>query len=568
MEKLSTLGKAELPAQLAHWLDTLDETGRWALLKLVTGALRIGVSARLAKTAAAALGGKDPQEIELIWPGLKPPYAELFAWLEGRAEKPANRDPTPFRPPMLSHAIEEFAGLDPAEFAAEWKWDGIRVQAVAGARSDGVTTGRLYSRTGEDISGSFPDLLDALRLPAAIDGELLVVRDGRVQSFNVLQQRLNRKSVNAKLLAEFPAHLRAYDLLVEGEDDLRDLPFAERRVRLEAFIARLDDPRIDISPLVPFGTWDELAAARHNPAGGGAGDDAGAVEGVMLKRRDAPYVPGRPKGLWWKWKRDPFVVDAVLMYAQRGHGKRSSFYSDYTFGVWTNGEDGEQLVPVGKAYFGFTDEELQRIDRYVRRNTVDRFGPVREVVHEADEGLVLEVAFEGLQRSTRHKSGLAMRFPRISRLRWDKPPREADRLDTLERDAGQMIEARPAASVIRHGRQLKRCDKDDFMSMPTQRPDEQSRRTPGANPLTRFFGGPPLSVIFRLVLLSVLIGVILKVLGLDPFNILRSVEDLVRAIWNMGFDAVRWLWRYFLLGAVIVVPIWLIMRLMRAAKGE
>ena len=216
VEKLSTLGKAELPAQLAHWLDTLDETGRWALLKLVTGALRIGVSARLAKTAAAALGGKDPQEIELIWPGLKPPYAELFAWLEGRAEKPSNLDPTPFRPPMLSHAIEEFAGLDPAEFAAEWKWDGIRVQAVAGARGDGVTTGRLYSRTGEDISGSFPDLVNTLRLPAAIDGELLVVRDGRVQSFNVLQQRLNRKSVNAKLLAEFPAHLRAYDLLVEG----------------------------------------------------------------------------------------------------------------------------------------------------------------------------------------------------------------------------------------------------------------------------------------------------------------------------------------------------------------
>ena len=433
VEKLSTLGKAQLPAQLAHWLDTLDETGRWALLKLVTGALRIGVSARLAKTAAAALGDKDPQEIELIWPGLKPPYSELFAWLEGRADKPSSRDPTPFRPPMLSHAIEEFAGLDPAEFAAEWKWDGIRVQAVAAARSDGAMVARLYSRTGEDISGSFPDLIDALRLPAAIDGELLVVRDGRVQSFNVLQQRLNRKTVNAKLLAEFPAHLRAYDLLVEGDDDLRDLPFAERRARLEALIARLDDPRIDISPLVHFTSWDELAAARQNPAAGGAGDDAGAVEGVMLKRRDALYVPGRPKGLWWKWKRDPFVVDAVLMYAQRGHGKRSSFYSDYTFGVWTNGEDGEQLVPVGKAYFGFTDEELMRIDRYVRRNTVDRFGPVREVVHEADEGLVLEVAFEGLQRSTRHKSGLAMRFPRISRLRWDKPPREADRLDTLER---------------------------------------------------------------------------------------------------------------------------------------
>lgn len=153
----------------------------------------------------------------------------------------------------------------------------------------------------------------------------------------------------------------------------------------------------------------------------------------MLKRRDVPYVPGRPRGLWWKWKRDPFIVDAVLIYAQRGHGKRSSYYSDYTFGVWTKGEKGEVLVPVGKAYFGFTDEELLQIDRFVRRNTVERFGPVREVVHEAERGLVLEVAFEGLQRSTRHKSGLAMRFPRINRLRWDKRPADADRLETLER---------------------------------------------------------------------------------------------------------------------------------------
>ena len=176
-----------------------------------------------------------------------------------------------------------------------------------------------------------------------------------------------------------------------------------------------------------------MAAARADPATGGAGKDAEAVEGVMLKRLDAFYLPGRPKGLWWKWKRDPHVIDAVLIYAQRGSGKRSSFYSDYTFGVWTAGANDDELVPVGKAYFGFTDEELNDIDRFVRNNTIDRFGPVREVVHDADKGLVLEVAFEGLQRSTRHKSGIAMRFPRISRLRWDKPPREADRLETLER---------------------------------------------------------------------------------------------------------------------------------------
>jgi DNA ligase-1 len=268
------------------------------------------------------------------------------------------------------------------------------------------------------------------------------VREGRVQSFNVLQQRLNRKTVNAKLLTEFPVHLRAYDLLVEGETDLRERPFAERRARLADLVARLGEPRIDLSPLVSFRSWDELAAARADPVR--AGTDADAVEGVMLKRRDAPYLPGRPKGPWWKWKRDPFIVDAVLMYAQRGHGKRSSYYSDYTFGVWTKAEGGDVLVPVGKAYFGFTDQELIEIDRFVRRNTIERFGPVREVTHEADTSLVLEVAFEGLQRSTRHKSGLAMRFPRISRLRWDKPPREADRLETLEQMLARIESGRSA----------------------------------------------------------------------------------------------------------------------------
>jgi DNA ligase-1 len=432
---LRTLGKTELPKQLARWLDELDETGRWALLKLVTGAMRIGISARLAKTAAADLGDKDPHEIELMWPGLKPPYLDLFAWLEGRSEKPENLDPTPFRPVMLAHAIEDadFANLAAADFIAEWKWDGIRVQAVSGRDARGHMQARLYSRSGEDITKSFPDLVPSLHLPGAIDGELLVVRDGRVQSFNVLQQRLNRKVVSPKLTKDYPIHLRAYDLLGDEDTDLRTLPFAERRARLEAFVTKLGDARVDLSPTIAFDSWEALASARKNPASAGAGEDAEAVEGVMLKRRDALYLPGRPRGQWWKWKRDPHLIDAVLMYAQRGHGKRSSYYSDYTFGVWTSGEDGEQLVPVGKAYFGFTDEELLQIDRFVRRNTTEKFGPVRHVVHEPDQGLVLEVAFEGLQRSSRHKSGVAMRFPRINRLRWDKPPREADRLETLER---------------------------------------------------------------------------------------------------------------------------------------
>jgi DNA ligase 1 len=433
IESLRLASKSELPGLLTAWLDALDETGRWALLKLITGGLRIGVSARLAKTALAALGDRGPNEVEEVWHGVSPPYLDLFAWIEGRSRAPESRDPAPFRPPMLSHPLEEndVAAIDPSRFIAEWKWDGIRVQAVAGRGDDGRKVARIYSRTGEDISPAFPDLIAAFDFDAAIDGELLVMRDGRVQSFNELQQRLNRKSVTGKLIADFPAHIRAYDLLIEGKEDLRALPFVERRGRLAAFLERIGEPRIDLSPALAFASFDDLAAARADPMTAGAGADAEAVEGVMLKRCDSPYLPGRPKGLWFKWKRDPRLVDAVLMYAQRGHGKRSSFYSDYTFGVWRNGEEGEELVPVGKAYFGFTDEELKELDRFVRNNTVNRFGPVREIRHEPHAGLVLEVAFEGLQRSARHRSGVAMRFPRINRIRWDKPPAEADRIETL-----------------------------------------------------------------------------------------------------------------------------------------
>lgn len=432
---LRNAGKTDLPRLVSSWLDALDETGRWALLKLITGSLRIGVSARLAKTAAASLGGVAPDEVEQVWHGLEPPYRELFAWLEGHGPRPEATDPAPFRPVMLSHPIEDgdFAQMEPAEFQAEWKWDGIRVQAASGRRPDGSRVTRLFSRTGEDIAASFPDVVEALTQDGAIDGELLVRREETVQSFNTLQQRLNRKSVTAKMLVEYPAHIRAYDLLVDGEEDLRDLPLSERRQRLEAFIARLDSPIVDLSPPIVFADWEELAAARADPAAAGAGADAEAVEGCMIKRLGSPYLPGRPKGHWWKWKREARLVDCVLMYAQRGHGKRSSFYSDFTFGVWRVGENGtEELVPVGKAYFGFTDEELLELDRYVRKHTLNRFGPVREVTHNAESGLVFEVAFEGLQRSTRHKSGLAMRFPRISRIRWDKPPREADRIEVLE----------------------------------------------------------------------------------------------------------------------------------------
>ncbi len=432
VEQLLEASRAEGPRLVEQWLDALDAKGRWALLKLVTGGLRIGVSSRLTKVALAQFGDVDITEIEEIWHGLEAPYESLFAWLEGHADKPKPDLAAPFRPVMLAHPLIPKAdrdnpdAIDPSlitadTFAAEWKYDGIRVQAAAEGDAR-----RIYTRTGDDISHTFPDVLAAMDFDAAIDGELLVRRaDGSVAPFNDLQQRLNRKTVTKKQMDARPAFIRAYDILHLGEENLRLLPFMERRQRLERFIASLDTDRFDLSPLVEVTSLDALELARNNPP-------APEIEGLMLKRWDSIYEAGRPKGPWFKWKRDPFLIDAVLMYAQRGHGRRSSYYSDYTFGVWRDGEEDVELTPVGKAYFGFTDDELKQIDKYVRDNTVDRFGPVRAVEASPDQGLVFEVAFEGLQRSPRHKSGVAMRFPRINRIRWDKPAAEADRIEALE----------------------------------------------------------------------------------------------------------------------------------------
>ncbi|HEV2866318.1 MAG TPA: cisplatin damage response ATP-dependent DNA ligase, partial [Allosphingosinicella sp.] len=321
-----------------------------------------------------------------------------------------------FRPFMLAHPLEDLR-VSMEEFAAEWKWDGIRVQLV---RAGGET--RLYSRAGDDITRSFPDVAGAFEREGVLDGELLVrgeFQGGEAGSFNALQQRLGRKVVSARMLADYPAFVRLYDILLDGREDVRPLPWHERRRRLEAFVSALDPQRFDLSSLIDAPTFDALEAIR-------AGTRDAAIEGVMLKRRDSAYVPGRRTGMWYKWKRDPLTVDCVLMYAARGSGKRSSYYSDYTFGCW--GADGE-LLPVGKAYFGFTDEELMWLDRFVRNHTVQRFGPVREV----EKSLVLEVAFDSVHESRRHKSGLAMRFPRISRIRRDKPAAEADTIEALRR---------------------------------------------------------------------------------------------------------------------------------------
>jgi len=415
VEKLKATSRNEVGSLLEPWLDALDATGRWALLKLVTGSLRIGVSARLAKTALAEWGGVEIDRIEEVWHGLAPPYQPLFEWLEGRRPPPQTGDLPTFCPLMLAQPLEDsdLGGLDPRDYLAEWKWDGIRVQLVArgGAR-------RLYSRSGDEIGIAFPEVCAALPADVTLDGELLVLRGGDVAPFNDLQQRLNRKTPTPKLLHDYPAAVRLYDILRAGEEDLRILPFVERRRRLEGWYARQLPPDLDLSPLVPFASWEELRDLRDGARERG-------IEGLMLKRADSLYLAGRPKGPWFKWKRSALTLDTVLMYAQRGHGKRSSFYSDYTFGAWR----GAELVPVGKAYSGFTDEELQRLDRWIRNNTVQRYGPVREVAPE----IVLEIAFDSVHRSTRHKSGVAMRFPRVHRVRWDKPVGEADTLETLEK---------------------------------------------------------------------------------------------------------------------------------------
>ena len=421
VETLARLSRSDAPAVLAAMLDRLTPEERFALLKMATGALRIGVSARLAKTGFAQAFGVSVEQVEELWHGLAPPYTALFDWGEGGAA-PVAEDLPLFRAFMLAQPLEDLrVSLD--DFAAEWKWDGIRVQLV---RAGGGET-RLYSRAGDDITGSFPEVASAFTRAGVLDGELMVkgaaqgiaLGQESAASFNALQQRLGRKNVSAKMLADYPAFVRLYDILFDGARDLRAAPWTERRAALETFAMALPGERFDVSALIEAADFTALEGLRE-----GARD--AAIEGVMLKRRDSPYVAGRRAGLWYKWKRDPFTADCVMMYAQRGNGRRSSFYSDYTFGCWT--EAGE-LLPVGKAYSGITDDELKMLDKFVRAHTVARFGPVREV----EKTLVLEIAFDSIHASSRHKSGVAMRFPRIARIRTDKPAAEADTLAALKR---------------------------------------------------------------------------------------------------------------------------------------
>ncbi|MEO0327908.1 MAG: cisplatin damage response ATP-dependent DNA ligase [Pseudomonadota bacterium] len=420
--EFQTLGKSEIRTRLIDLLDNMAPHQRWALLKLGTRGLRIGMSARSVKKTLAAMKNVDLGVIEGLWHGLEPPYIDLFAWIDGKAEIPDISASLNYMPVMLAHPLDEekdASRISPKTHVAEWKWDGIRVQIT----SDGHET-RIFSRTGDDISGSFPDLVEAVKFNAVLDGELLVRVDEKIGSFNDLQQRLNKKKPTRALITRLPAHFRAYDILKYKGQALTDRPLTERRRFLENWYETYPGQLFSLSGLLSFKTFEDLKLLRER-----ADKSNGLLEGLMIKDQESTYVAGRPKHAWYKWKCDPYLLDAVLMYAQRGHGRRSSYYSDYTFGLWN--EQG-QLLPIGKAYFGFTDEELKQLDNWIRSHKLQRFGPVQEVSKE----LVFEVAFDSAHESTRHKSGFALRFPRINRIRWDKPASQANLLEDLAKLIG------------------------------------------------------------------------------------------------------------------------------------
>ncbi len=399
---------------IQSWLE-LDQSERFVFTKLLTGGWRLGVSQRLVTRALAASLGADPNHVAHRLMGNFEPTADFFRSLTGPLDFAAQQGrPYPF---FLSYPLDQpVENLGPVhDWCVEWKWDGIRAQAVK--RQGHVA---LWSRGEELITARFPELTAALQqFPdgMVLDGEILAWKDDHVLPFSSLQRRLGRKEVGKKLLLEFPVIFLAFDLLELDGRDCRSEPLARRRERLEnLFTPYPQEQTLRLSPVIHLPDWETYARLRGNSRDSG-------VEGFMLKRLDSIYEVGRKRGPWWKWKVEPYSVDAVLIYAQRGHGRRASLYTDYTFGVWDNSD----LVPFAKAYSGLTDAEIRQVDSFVRRHTVERFGPVRRVKPE----LVMEIAFEGIQTSSRHRSGVAVRFPRILRWRTDKTPREADSLETI-----------------------------------------------------------------------------------------------------------------------------------------
>lgn len=384
--------------------------------KLITGGFRVGVSQSLVVRALARVAGVEEAAVAHRLMGAWEPTADFYRAL--LAAETGDADVSRPYPFFLAYALEgdpETLGAV-AEWQAEWKWDGIRAQLV---RRRGESF--LWSRGEELVTERFPELAEAAALlpdGTVLDGEILPWADGRPLPFAQLQRRIGRKTLGPKILREVPVVLLCYDLLELGGQDVRERPLWQRRTRLAALLDTLPAAgRFPISPTVPAASWAELAAARGESR-------ARLAEGLMLKRRESPYRAGRRRGDWWKWKVDPFTVDAVLVYAQRGSGRRASLYTDYTFALW---DEAGELVPFAKAYSGLTDAEIREVDAFVRRNTKEKFGPVRTVAPE----LVFELAFEGIQRSSRHKSGIAVRFPRIARWRRDKPAAEADTVETV-----------------------------------------------------------------------------------------------------------------------------------------
>jgi DNA ligase-1 len=418
-EVLLPLGELPPEAQRAALLDAWQRLGgraRFVFTKLLTGAFRVGVSGKLVIRALARVGDLEEDVVAHRLMGRWEPSPELLPRVLARetADADASR-PYPF---FLAYPLEtEPASLGAVdEWLVEWKWDGIRAQLVKrGGRAF------LWSRGEELLDGRFPELdAAAAFLPdgTVLDGEILAWRDDAPLPFLDLQKRINRRAPGRKLLAEVPARLVAYDLLELAGTDLRARAMVERRRELEALLATVPASLpVALSPRVAVADWDAVAAARRTARERHA-------EGLMLKRGDSAYGVGRRRGDWWKWKVQPLAVDAVLLYAQAGHGRRAGLCTDYTFGVW----DGGTLVPFAKAYSGLTDDELRRVDAFIKAHTLEKFGPVRTV----EPRLVFELHFEGLQRSTRHKSGIAVRFPRIARWRTDKPPEEADTLETVK----------------------------------------------------------------------------------------------------------------------------------------
>jgi len=404
---------------LLHSWRRLDERERFLFNKLIGGSFRVGVSQNIVAKALAKTVGVSEQVIAHRLMGNWAPTAEFFTQLQHSDAQEADLSrPYPF---YLAYALEDDPHTlgEPADWQAEWKWDGIRCQLIK--RRNEIF---IWSRGEELVTDKYPELSAlAPQLPdgVAIDGELIGWMDGKPLSFNLLQQRIGRKVLGKKVLTDVPVVLLAYDLLEENGADIRQVIFEERRKKLQALVAQINAPQLLLSPAVSFSTWEELADLR-------ARSREMIAEGLMLKRKNSVYQAGRRRGDWWKWKVDPFTVDAVLIYAQRGSGRRASLYTDYTFGVWDKGE----LVPFAKAYSGLTDEEIREVDAFIRKNTLEKFGPVRTVKPE----LVFELAFEGIQLSTRHKSGIAVRFPRIARWRIDKPAAEADKLDDIKKLLG------------------------------------------------------------------------------------------------------------------------------------